>query len=367
MDGYTFIFDIDGTICPIKSPNEKYEDVIPYDDMVRKIRDYKQAGAKIVLFTSRNMNTYQGNIGLINKYTARIISEWLDKWNIPYDEIIYGKPWPGHKGFYVDDRAIRPNEFLTCNPKELEMLQERAQGDMNIIITMAGAGSRFRSAGYNCPKYMIEVKEKTLFEWAMESLSGYRKRVNKYIFVVQASDDSEDFIREKCIEMDIGEIEIVQLDGMTDGQATSCYIATEFCESARPILIYNIDTYVEPGWMRYEEIHGDGYIPCFSAEGNHWSFVIVDESGRAKEIREKERISDNCTIGAYYFASAELYKKVYEEYYGETSSLDITEKYIAPMYNYMINNGYSIFTSIVPSERVHVLGTPEELKIFAAI
>ena len=118
----TLIFDIDGTLCPIKKKEEKYEDIIPYSNMVEKIKYYKENGAKIVLFTSRNMNSYNGNIGKINKNTARILLDWLDKWNIPYDEIIYGKPWPGHKGFYIDDRTIRPDEFLTKNLEELDFI-----------------------------------------------------------------------------------------------------------------------------------------------------------------------------------------------------------------------------------------------------
>ena len=116
---YSFVFDIDGTICQIKKKEEKYEDLVPYASVVEKIRFYHEAGAKIVLFTSRNMNSYGGNLGLINKNTARILTEWLDKWNIPYDEIFYGKPWPGHKGFYVDDRSVRPDEFLAYTPEEL--------------------------------------------------------------------------------------------------------------------------------------------------------------------------------------------------------------------------------------------------------
>ena len=115
----TFIFDIDGTLCPIKGKDEKYEDVVPYPEMVERIREYKEKGAKIVLFTSRNMNSYQGNIGLINAHTAKIVLKWLEKWDIPYDEIIYGKPWPGHNGFYVDDRTVRPDEFLARSVEEL--------------------------------------------------------------------------------------------------------------------------------------------------------------------------------------------------------------------------------------------------------
>ena len=118
-EGLSFIFDIDGTLCPIKKKDEEYADLVPYAEMVDKIREYKAGGAKIILFTSRNMNSYNGNIGLINANTAKVILKWLDKWDIPYDEIIYGKPWPGHKGFYVDDRTIRPDEFLNMSVEEL--------------------------------------------------------------------------------------------------------------------------------------------------------------------------------------------------------------------------------------------------------
>lgn len=122
----TFIFDVDGTLCPLKENGQAYEDLIPYTDMIEKLREYKAQGAKIVLFTSRNMRTYDGRLGQINKYTAPIMTAWLEKWNIPYDEIIFGKPWPGHQGYYVDDRAIRPSEFLNHS---VEQLREICDGD----------------------------------------------------------------------------------------------------------------------------------------------------------------------------------------------------------------------------------------------
>lgn len=130
-DALTFIFDIDGTLCPIKGADEKYEDMIPYTEMVERIREYKKQGARIVLFTSRNMNTYNGNIGLINANTAKVILEWLMKWDIPYDEIIYGKPWPGHNGFYVDDRTVRPDEFLNRTVDELKDICKKSRCDGN--------------------------------------------------------------------------------------------------------------------------------------------------------------------------------------------------------------------------------------------
>ena len=114
------IFDIDGTLCPLKKPNEEYINLIPDPDMIEKLREYKSGGATIVLFSSRNMKTYNGNLGLINANTAITMHDWLTKWNIPYDEIYFGKPWPGPKGLYIDDRAVRPDEFLNHSFEELE-------------------------------------------------------------------------------------------------------------------------------------------------------------------------------------------------------------------------------------------------------
>ena len=117
---YSFVFDIDGTLCPIKGKDEKYEDLVPYPEMLDKLKEYKNSGARIILYTSRNMNSYNGNMGLINKYTAATLNKWLEKWQIPYDEIVFGKVWPGHKGFYVDDRTVRPDEFLKLSVEEMD-------------------------------------------------------------------------------------------------------------------------------------------------------------------------------------------------------------------------------------------------------
>lgn len=122
FENITLVVDIDGTICPIKKKEEQYEDLIPYKEIVDKLKVYKEGGAKIILYTSRNMNSYKGNIGLINANTAKVLLKWLDKWSIPYDEIVYGKVWPGHKGWYIDDRAIRPKEFLKYSEEELDSI-----------------------------------------------------------------------------------------------------------------------------------------------------------------------------------------------------------------------------------------------------
>lgn len=118
----SIIFDIDGTICPIKNKNDNYMDLIPHKEMVDKMHELKLQGYKIILFTARNMRTYNGNIDLILQNTKPILEQWLNKWNIEYDELIFGKPWPGPNGMYIDDRTLRPKELLEKSLKEIDNL-----------------------------------------------------------------------------------------------------------------------------------------------------------------------------------------------------------------------------------------------------
>ncbi len=113
------VFDIDGTICPKKASDESYDDIIPHPEMLERLREYKEAGFYIILSTARNMNTYNGNVGLIVANTAKQLFTWLDKHAIPYDELHVGKPWPGRDGFYVDDKSIRPDEFMKLSYEEI--------------------------------------------------------------------------------------------------------------------------------------------------------------------------------------------------------------------------------------------------------
>ena len=113
------VMDIDGTLCPVKKSDQGYLDIQPYPEMVTKLNEYKDAGFYIILYTARNMRTYGGNVGRINANTSKFTLEWLDMHNIPYDEIHFGKPWQGRGGFYVDDKTIRPDEFLRMSYEEI--------------------------------------------------------------------------------------------------------------------------------------------------------------------------------------------------------------------------------------------------------
>jgi len=111
------VMDLDDTIC--RTIDGNYAQSIPVDGIAARLREYKAQGFDIVINTSRNMRTYEGNIGKINANTLPNIITWLNAHEIPYDEIFVGKPWCGHEGFYVDDRAIRPSEFLKYSLEEI--------------------------------------------------------------------------------------------------------------------------------------------------------------------------------------------------------------------------------------------------------
>lgn len=237
---------------------------------------------------------------------------------------------------------------------------------LDIVITMGGLGSRFRKIGYTIPKYMIEAKGKTLFEWSLISLEGYRDNAYQYIFIAMKDKENnvEAFINKKCNEAGIENYHVIILNYLTDGQATTAMMAQKYWNPKHALLIYNIDTYVEAGEMNSVELKGDGFIPCFQAEGDHWSFVRLGKNGKVVEVREKERISNYCTLGAYYFKTCKLYMDLYNEFYSIKREMVHGEKYVAPLYDYLLSKGGDIYISDIAADKVHVLGTPEELNAF---
>lgn len=114
------IVDLDNTISLTK--NGDYANAKPISDVINQLKKYKSQGFEIVISSSRNMRTFSGNTGKINIHTLPIIIEWLKKHDVPYDEIYVGKPWCGYEGFYIDDRAIRPDEFISLTYEEIKKL-----------------------------------------------------------------------------------------------------------------------------------------------------------------------------------------------------------------------------------------------------
>ena len=129
-------------------------------------------------------------------------------------------------------------------------------------------------------------------------------------------------------------------------------------------MIYNIDTYVEAYEMKTEQIAGDGFIPCFHAPGEHWSFAKLDANGKVVEVREKNVFPT--TVHSVLIISRPVHctNSFITNTIPAKKSWKRVKKYVAPLYNYLISKGGDVRISIVDFEKVHVLGTPEELNYF---
>jgi len=273
------------------------------------------------------------------------------------ESLLFLSMLPIHKDF-KDRQLIMLATGIEKIDKVLENINNRVRG-RNIIITMAGEGSRFKKAGFDEPKHMIEVKGKTLFEWAILSLKNFFDE--KFIFITRKHHNTTDFIKKKCADLGIKDFAIKELDYLTEGQASTVLKSEELIPDLNEeIIIYNIDTFVEPDQLHPKDIKGDGWVPAFKAEGDRWSFVKFDSDEKVTKVTEKIRISNFGTIGLYYFKSFNLFKKIYEEYNFE----EIKEKYIAPIYNKLINKNLKVHTEILDNSSVHVLGTPEDVVEF---
>lgn len=235
-----------------------------------------------------------------------------------------------------------------------------------LIITMAGESRRFREAGHTQPKYRLSVHDRTLFSWSIESLRNFIEAGWKLCFVGRAADESlEAFIQQELRAFKAPSFALVQLEHPTDGQASTAMQAAPFVDASESCAIYNIDTYVDPQHLQAKNFTGDGWIPCFPGDGDGWSFVVVDKSGNVSEVREKVRVSPHCTVGFYGFGSFQLFADAYTKGTSATGGAELKERYIAPLYNVLIQNGLTVKNYCLPRQAVTPLGTPVEVDAFA--
>ncbi len=241
-----------------------------------------------------------------------------------------------------------------------------------VVITMAGAGSRFAQAGYMVPKYEIVARGNTLFAWSMLSLRSFIHEGCPFYFVARPDDGGSGrvrrFIASECARIGISTYEVITIDSLTDGQATTALLARErWSASSDPVAIYNIDTHVAPSAMDIRNIRGAGWIPCFPGEGDKWSFAAADGEGLVTEVREKHRISPHATVGLYWFDSFDRYADAYRRYYSNPLMLEARERYIAPLYNQLIEDGARVYMQPISADQVFPLGTPEDVRVFETL
>ena len=225
---------------------------------------------------------------------------------------------------------------------------------MKIILTMVG--TRFKNAGYQREKHEIEFLGHSLLQWSLASLKSFSDA--QLVVITRRLPGIEAFVADAARQIGFHEPIIVFVDAPTRGQAVSACLARTVVDSDEQVLIYNTDTYVVPSQLSPEMLRGDGWIPCFVADGDHWSFVQGDSAGRAHRVVEKNRISSNCSIGLYYFRRFGDLVKLTDS---ASERDDDGEIYIAPLFQEMIMAGQEVFFDLIDSDSVIPLGTPNEL------
>jgi HAD superfamily hydrolase (TIGR01509 family) len=252
------------------------------------------------------------------------------------------------------------NIYKHLNKEKTNMTPKWKDEKLNVLIPMAGAGSRFEQAGYTFPKPLIEIKNKPMIQVVIENLNLEAN----YIYVVQKA-HREKYNLDTLLNLLTPGCKIVETDGLTEGAACTALLAKEYIDNDNPLFFANSDQFVE--WdsnefmYKMNETEADGGIVTFTATHPKWSFAKIDEKGLVTEVAEKNPISNQATAGIYYFKHGSNFVASAEQMI-EKNIRTNNEFYVCPVYNEAILNGGKIYNYHIPSENMWGLGTPEDLK-----
>ena len=232
--------------------------------------------------------------------------------------------------------------------------------NLNILIPMAGAGSRFQKAGYTFPKPLIDVDGKPMIQVVVENLNI---KAN-FIFVVQKEHRIK-YNLDTLLNLIAPNCKIVEVDELTQGAACTALLAKKYINNNKPLFFANSDQFVE--WdstefmYKMNETDSDGGIVSFKATHPKWSFAKVDKNGLVTQVAEKNPISDIATVGYYYWKTGSDFVKYAEQMINKNIRVN-NEFYVCPVYNQAIDDNKKIRTFDIP--KMWGLGTPEDLKYF---
>jgi len=232
--------------------------------------------------------------------------------------------------------------------------------NLNVLIPMAGAGSRFEAAGYSFPKPLIEVNGKPMIQVVVENLNIDAK----FIYIVQKEHYTK-YNLEYLLKLLTPNCEILQTSGVTEGAACTTLIAKQLINNDNSLLIANSDQFVE--WDSGETIYSfmadgiDGGIVTFKSTHPKWSYVRIDDSGIVIEVAEKKPISDLATVGIYFWKKGSEYVKNAEKMIEKNLRVN-GEFYVCPVFNQSIESGGRF--KIKNINKMWGLGTPEDLNYF---
>ena len=229
----------------------------------------------------------------------------------------------------------------------------------NLLLPIAGKAQRFLDQGYDMPKPLIMAKTKPVIDWALESIDYTDCNL---IFAVRL-EHINNYSIDTILKKKFGDnIKVVVVDHDTDGSVSTCLLAKEHIDNDSPLLIYTPDVYFQPTFDPANiSDEWDGGLLTFKANSPAHSYAETDENGFVVRTAEKQVISSDAAVGVYYYKEGSLFVKYAEELINK----DIRTKdefYICPMYNLLARDGGTV--GILPVEKMHVLGTPEELEFF---
>lgn len=231
---------------------------------------------------------------------------------------------------------------------------------LNVIIPMAGAGTRFSQAGYTFPKPLIEVNGKPMIQVVVENLNIEAN----YIFLVQ-KEHYENYNLKYMLNLIAPNCNIVLIDGITQGAACTTLLAKDYIDNDNPLVIANSDQYVE--WNSNECMYAftadsiDAGILTFTATHPKWSYAKLDQAGFVSEVAEKKVISNLATVGIYYWRKGSDYVKYANQMIAKNIRTN-NEFYVCPVYNEAIQDGAKVRVKNI--DRMWGLGTPEDLNYF---
>ena len=255
----------------------------------------------------------------------------------------------------------RIKRIIDESNKKDEIKPKWQGGNMNVLIPMAGAGSRFEQSGYTFPKPLIDVNGKPMIQVVTDNLNIEAK----YIFIVQKEHYEKYNLKHLLNLITNNNCEVVQIDEMTEGAACTTLLAKKYIDNDEPLIIANSDQFVE--WDSNEFMYSmvadniDGGILTFEATHPKWSFAKLGTDGFVSEVAEKKPISNIATVGIYYWTKGSDYVK-YTKQMIEKDIRTNNEFYVCPVYNEAIEDGKKI--KIFPIEKMCGLGTPEDLERF---
>jgi HAD superfamily hydrolase (TIGR01509 family) len=247
------------------------------------------------------------------------------------------------------------------NAERRSHIQPKWQGgNMNVLIPMAGAGSRFEQAGYTFPKPLIDVNGKPMIQRVVENLNMDAR----HIFIVQ-KEHYEKYALQHTLNLIAPNCEIVQVEGITEGAACTTLLAKEFINNDEPLVLANSDQYVN--WNSNEYMYScmaddiDGSILTFEATHPKWSYAKLNEDGFVTKVAEKKPISKHATVGIYFWKRGKDYVECAESMIKKDIRVN-NEFYVCPVYNEALLRGARVKTFHI--DKMWGLGTPEDLDLF---